>query len=149
MLARRHSLARYLPPSADPATYFRIVTGRAFHGFARLPCLLARAWPNGRFELLSPGWSALGYTDEEISGRSVADVMALGPVAARATIMALLTEGVALEFGLRARDGGERRFGWNRQFDDFTASMFIFGDELAGAPAHPRARATTAEALVP
>jgi hypothetical protein len=38
-----------------------------------------------------------------------------------------------VQFGLRCKDGRELRFHWNRQFDDFTSSMFIIADELPAA----------------
>jgi hypothetical protein len=38
-----------------------------------------------------------------------------------------------MQFALRCKDGREVKFHWNRQFDDFSTSMFIIGDGLAGA----------------
>jgi hypothetical protein len=133
MKSRRRSLLRYLPESADLLTHFRIAPGAVRHGFASLPCLLARAWTGGRFELLSPGWSALGYADEELAGRVVCDLLDVERSALRGTMKSLLTEGGGLEIGLRRKDGREARYYWNREFDDFSSSMFIIGDELSAA----------------
>jgi len=134
MDSRPLSLSRYVPPSSDPSTHFRIVVGKTFGGFETLPCLLARAWADGRFELLTPAWDALGYSGTGLTGRYVCELVALEQDAACAALKVLLTEGGALEFGLRRKDGGESRYRWNRQFDDFTGSMFILGDEQPAAP---------------
>ena len=131
MKARRHSLSRYLPPSADPSTRFRITRGKTHHGFDKLPCLLARVGADGNFELLNPAWDALGYSARELAGHSVCELIALEPDQASAAVSSLLTEGRALEFGLRRKDGREAKYHWNRQFDDYSTSMFIIGDELS------------------
>ena len=133
MNARRHSLSRYLLPSADPFTHFKIARGEVQPGFERLPCLLARAWADGTFELISTAWGTLGYSDEELAGRCVCELIALAPGAACVAMKALLTEGVSLQFALRCKDGRELKFNWNRQFDDFSTSMFIVAEELPAA----------------
>jgi len=104
--------------------------------FTDLPCLLARAWTDGRFELLSPAWEALGYGRTELSGCALCELVALGPDAAREALKGLFTEGGSLELGLHRKYGGDARYYWNRQFDDYSSSIFIIGDEL---PAGPRA----------
>lgn len=133
MKARRHSLSRYIPPSSNPCTHFKIVFGEIHRGFKELPCLLARAWAGGNFELLSPAWNVLGYPAEELAGRCVGELVALEPDAARTAVRSLLSEGSWLEFGLRCKDGREIRYHWSRHFDDFTTSMFIVGDVLRAA----------------
>jgi len=128
MQARRRSLSRYLPPSADPSTHFRIRQGETQHGFETLPCLLARVWADGSFELVSPEWSALGYSAQELAGHSICELIALEPDAAGVAVMSLLSEGHPLEFGLRRKDGRQSRYRWNRQFDDYSSSMFVIGE---------------------
>src|SRR3954466_3484447 len=130
MHARRQSLSRYIPPSADSATHFKIARGEVQPGFERLPCLLARAWADGRFEMVNPAWDRLGYSHEELDGQRLSELIALETDAACAAVSGLLAEGRSMEFGLRCKDGSEVNFHWNRQFDDFTTSMFIVGDEL-------------------
>lgn len=143
MISRRHSLKRYLPPAADPYRYFRIVCGEPRRDFASLPCLLARLWIDGRVELLSRAWSELGWRDAELAGRRFCELMKMAPAAARTTMTALLAEGDPVEFELRRKDGSAVRYHWNREFDDFTSSMFIIGDEIAAAqPAKKPARRT-------
>ena len=121
--------ARYVPPSPDPSTHFRIVLGKTFSAFETLPCLLARAWADGRFELLTPAWRALGYSAAELTGRCVCDLVALERDAACAALRVMLSEGGSLELGLRRKGGGEAVYCWSRQFDDYTGSIFIVGDE--------------------
>jgi|KBSMisStaDraftv2_1062788.scaffolds.fasta_scaffold185262_2 hypothetical protein len=133
MKARRHSLSRYLPRSADPSSHFRIARGETQQGFGELPCLLARVWADGKFELLNPAWDALGYADGELAGRRVCELVALEPHAAGIVVSALLSEGRAVEFSLRCKDGHEVRYHWNRHFDDFSTSMFVIGEELPAA----------------
>ncbi|TAK82612.1 MAG: hypothetical protein EPO20_21370 [Betaproteobacteria bacterium] len=133
MKARRRSLSRYIPSWSDRCTHFEIGLGETHRGFEALPCLLARAWASGNFELLSPAWSMLGYSTEELAGRCVGELIALEPAAARAAVRSLLNEGSWLEFGLRCKDGREIRVHWSRHFDDFTTSLFIVGDVLRAA----------------
>jgi hypothetical protein len=131
MNMRRHSLSRYLPPSSDPLTHFRLTRGKTQRGFEDLPCLLARAWADGTFELLNPAWEMLGYSEEELTGRCLCELVALDPQAARAAVKSLLTEGGSVAFALVCKGGRELAYHWNRQFDDFTSSMFIIGDGFA------------------
>jgi PAS domain-containing protein len=133
VISRRHSLKLYLPPAADLYRYFRIVCGEPRRDFASLPCLLARLWVDGRVELLSRAWNELGWRDEELDGRRFCDLMKMGPAAARATVTILLAEGDPVEFDLRRKDGSATRYHWNREFDDFTSSMFVIGDEIPAA----------------
>ena len=130
MKARRHSLSRYLPPSSDVSTHFRISRGRTQRGFGGLSCLLARVWADGNFELLNSAWDALGYSAQELAGHSVCELVALEPDAASAAVSSLLTEGRGLEFGLRRKDGREAKYHWNRHYDDFSSTMFVIGEEL-------------------
>jgi hypothetical protein len=55
-------------------------------------------------------------------------------------------KGGALEFGLLCKDGREVRYHWNRQFDDFTTSMFIIGDRVPAARRRTRAALPAAAA---
>src|SRR5437868_13492016 len=103
MNLRRHSLSRYIISSADPSTHFKMARGEVQPGFERLPCLLARAWADGTFEMVNPAWHRLGYSDEELAGRCVADFIALEPDAARG------------EFALCCKDGREVKFHGNRR----------------------------------
>ena len=125
--SRRHSLSRYLDPRANPLADFRITRGKTQPGFADLPCLLARVWPDGRFELINHGWETLGYSEEELLGRRFCDLVAMEETVALALLSGLLTEGRSMQFPLRSKDGSALEFHWNRQFDDFSTSMFVIG----------------------
>jgi hypothetical protein len=139
VLARRHSLSRYILPSVDLFSHFRIARGDVQPGFERLSCLLARVWADGTFELVSPGWDGLGYSNQQLVGRSLCELIALEPDAACAVVEALLTEGRSMQFPLRRRNGGELKLHWNRQFDDFTTSLFIVAQEMPAVfPAGPK-----------
>jgi PAS domain S-box-containing protein len=127
---RRHSLLRYLPPNPDLSSHFKITRGISQLGFDTLPCLLARLWPDGKFELINRHWDMLGYSAEELAGRGVGELMALEGNDASATVRALLSEGAPMEFALHHKDGREVGFRWNRQYDDFSSSMFVVGEEL-------------------
>ena len=142
MLASRHLRATYLPPFPDPLTHFRITRGATRRGFEDLPCLLARAWPDGKFEIVNPAWQMLGYPEEELIGRCFCALIALEPDAACAAVKSLLTDGCALGFALRCKDGRELPLYWSRHFDDFTRSMFIIGDEMPAEPPAAKAPAT-------
>ena len=83
--------------------------------------------------MVNPAWDRLGYSDEELAGRCVGELIALEPDAARGAVKALLSEGRSMEFALRCKDGREVKFHWNRQFDDFSTSMFIIGVGLSAA----------------
>jgi hypothetical protein len=114
----------------DPSTHFRITRGTTQQGFGHLPCLLARVWADGNFELLNPAWDTLGYSAQELAGHAVCELVALEPDAASAAMSSLLAEGPPLAFGLLRKDGREVRYHWNRHFDDFSTSMFIVGEEV-------------------
>ena len=126
--------------------HFRITCGATRCGFETLHCLLARAWADGRFELLNPGWDRLGFPKDALAGRAFCELVSLAPKAARGAMKSLLAEDGPLEFGLRYNDRREVRYRWHRQFDDFTTSMFIIGDELpvAGMAVARAPRASTA-----
>jgi hypothetical protein len=127
------NLSRFIASSPQPFEHFRISRGKTRRGFETLPCLLARAWPDGELALLSPAWDVLGYSDEELVGRSFCELIALEPHAACAALKSLLAFDETVEFSLRCKDRRRMRCHWNRQFDEFSNSMFIIGSEL---PAH-------------
>jgi hypothetical protein len=84
-------------------------------------------WPDGRFELINHGWGTLGYSEEELLGRRFCELVAMEEAAALALLSGLLTEGLSMQFPLRSKGGSALEFHWNRQFDDFSTSMFIIG----------------------
>ena len=130
---QNHWLSRFISSSPESFEHFTISRGKTRRGFETLPCLLARAWPDGNLVLLSQAWDELGYSDEELVGRSFCELIALEPRAACAALRSLLEFDETIEFSLRCKDQRRMRFHWNRQFDQFTNSLFIIGDELPAA----------------
>jgi len=132
-VSSKHWLSRFISLSPQPFEHFTISRGATRRGFETLPCLLARAWPDGALVLLSPSWDVLGYSDEELVGRSFCELIALERYAACAALRSLLACDDTVQFSLRCKDRREMRCHWNRQFDGFTNSMFIIGDPLPAA----------------
>jgi hypothetical protein len=123
--------SRFASPFPESFEHFTITRGAARQGFDELPCLLARAWPDGTLALLNPAWKVLGYSDDELIGRSFCELIALERDVACAMLKSLLSSDALVEFSLRCKDQHEMGFHWNRQFDKFTDSMFVIGDPLA------------------
>jgi hypothetical protein len=123
-------------PLALHAGEFRLVGGKPRRGFENLQVLLAQAWlAQAQIELLSPAWQALGYRDNELNGARLCALIALPQADACAMVRLLLDTSVTcpVEFSLRC-PRSERRFRWYRQFDPYTNSVFLLGDEHAAPP---------------
>ena len=131
-------LSEFIAPSFQLFEHFRISYGKTHRGFEKLPCLLARAWPDRSLVLLNPAWDRLGYSGGELDGRSFCELIALEPQAACAAVRSLLAFDDIVDFSLRCRDGRRMKCHWNRQFDEFTDSMFIIGDEMPSSPRESR-----------
>lgn len=100
--------------------------------------MMARLRPGGIFELLSSGaWArALGYPPEELSGKSLGELMPIAQPAASAVVAALLdrsTQG-PLDVTLRCKDERRKFFRLHRRFDSYTQSIFVLADELPPRP---------------
>jgi len=96
--------------------------------------MLARARPSGIFELLTAAtWArALGYPPDELSGKSLSELMQLEKPAAGEVVAALLDEKDVqpLEVTLRCKDERRKRFRFHRRFDAYEEAMFVVADEL-------------------
>ena len=96
--------------------------------------MMARLRPGGIFELLTSGaWArALGYTPEELTGKSLGELMPLETAAAGEIVTALLdTSAVApLDVPLRCKDEQRKYFRFHRRFDPYGPSIFVVADEL-------------------
>jgi PAS domain-containing protein len=97
--------------------------------------MLARVRRSGMFELLtSAAWArALGYLPDELSGKSLRELMALDKRAAREVVTALLDEGDArpLEVTLRCKDERRKCFRLYRRFDPYEQAVFVLADEVS------------------
>jgi hypothetical protein len=106
--------------------------------------MMARVRPSGLFELLSAAaWArALGYKPDELSGKSLRELMQLETPAAGELVAALLDEKDAqpLDVTLRCKDEQPKRFRFYRRFDPYQDAMYVVADELPeGRPAQLRA----------
>jgi PAS domain-containing protein len=96
--------------------------------------MLARVRPSGIFELLTAAaWArALGYPPDELSGKSLRDLMQLEKPAAGEVFAALLDEEDVqpLDVTLRCKDERCKCFRLHRRFDPYEEAMFVLADEL-------------------
>jgi len=96
--------------------------------------MLARVRPSGVFELLTAAaWArALGYPPEELSGKSLRELVQLETPAAGELIAALLDEKDAqpLDVTLRCKDERRKCFRFHRRFDPYEEAIFVVADEL-------------------
>lgn len=104
---------------------------------AQSDVMMARLRPGGIFELLTSGaWArALGYMPEELSGKSLRELMALETPAAGAVVAALLDTAGAepLDVTLLCKDERRKCFRFYRRFDPRGQSIFFVADELPAA----------------
>jgi hypothetical protein len=103
--------------------------------------MLARVRPSGIFELLSAAaWArALGYAPDELSGKSLRELMQLETPAAGEVVAALLDEKDAqpLDVTLRCKDARRKCFRFHRRFDPYQGAMYVVADELPEARLAP------------
>ena len=97
--------------------------------------MLARVRRSGLFELLTAAaWArALGYLPDELSGKSLRELMQLEGRAAREVVAALLDEEDVqpLEVMLRCRDERRKCFRFYRRFDPYEQAVFVVADEVS------------------
>jgi len=96
--------------------------------------MLARVRPSGVFELLTAtAWArALGYPADELSGKSLRELLQLETPAAGELVAALLDEKDVqpLDVTLRCKDERRKCFRFHRRFDPYEKAMFVVADEL-------------------
>ena len=97
--------------------------------------MLARARRSGKFELLTAAaWArALGYLPDELSGKSLRELMQLDKRPAGEVVTALLDEEDArpLEVTLRCKDERRKCFRLYRRFDPHEQAVFVLADEVS------------------
>ena len=97
--------------------------------------MLARVRKSGMLELLTAAaWArALGYQPDELSGKSLRELMQLEKRAARELIATLLDEEDVqpLEITLRCKDERRKCFRLYRRFDPYEQAVFVVADEVA------------------
>lgn len=96
--------------------------------------MMARVRPSGLFELLSAdAWArALGYAPDELSGKSLCELMPLEEPAAGQVVAALLDNKDAqpLDVPLRCKDERRKCFRFHRRFDPYQDAMYVVADEV-------------------
>jgi PAS domain-containing protein len=97
--------------------------------------MLARVRRSGTFELLTaPAWAgALGYRPDELSGKSLRQLMQLEERAADELVAALLDEedGGPLQVTLRCKDERRKCFRLYRRFDPSAQAVYVLADEVS------------------
>ncbi|HEX6155579.1 MAG TPA: PAS domain-containing protein [Burkholderiales bacterium] len=95
--------------------------------------MLARVHSSGIFELLSaPAWAeALGYGLEELSGKTLGELMPLEKPAAGEVVAALLDKKdvQSLQVTLRCKDEQRKSFRFHRRFDAYQDATYVVADE--------------------
>jgi hypothetical protein len=96
--------------------------------------MLARVSQGGIFELLSAAaWvRTLGYAPDELSGKSLRDLMQLEKSKADQVVAALLDKEDAqpLDITLRCKNKRHKSFRFHRRFDAYQDAMYVVADEL-------------------
>ena len=99
--------------------------------------MLAQIHPGGVLEFLdAEAWvHALGYTHEELGGKSLRELVDVDGPAAGELIASLLDENAdqALDVTLRCKGGGRKTFAFYRRFDAYAGVTFFLADELGFA----------------
>jgi hypothetical protein len=99
--------------------------------------MMARVQPTGVFELLSAAaWArTLGYALDELSGKSLIELMPLEKPAAGELVAALLDKKDVrpLEVTLRCKDERRKSFRFHRRFDPHQETIYVVADEVAVA----------------
>jgi hypothetical protein len=96
--------------------------------------MMARVRRSGLFELLSAAaWArALGYAPDELTGKSLSELMPLEKPAAGRVVAALLDDEDAqpLDVTLRCKDERRKCFRFHRRFDAYQDATYVVADEL-------------------
>ena len=96
--------------------------------------LLARAHSEGRIDLLTAAWErVLGYDRQQLTGRTLSQLMGCGKVATAAVVAAILDPDDAAPVDLEVRCGNGRRksLRFHRRIDGYDNRIYIVADERA------------------
>jgi len=108
---------------------------------AKTDIMMARVRPSGIFELLSAAaWArALGYTPDELSGKSLSELMPIEKPAAGEVVAALLDrqDAQSLRVTLRCKDQRRKSFRFYRRFDPYQDTMYVVADEVSDRATPP------------
>lgn len=118
-----------------PADLMLVLCPRPGKTAAHSDVMMARINPAGIFELLSAGaWArALGYRPEELSGKTLRQLIAVDSPNTGSVVAALLDPigNAPLDVALRCKDQRRKCFRFHRRFDPRGQSFFVVADELS------------------
>ena len=103
--------------------------------------MMARVHSSGIFELLSAAaWAeALGYGLEELTGKTLGELMPLDKSGAGEIVAALLNKKdvQSLQVTLRCKDERRKFFRFHRRFDPYQDAIYVVADEVSKDSAGP------------
>ena len=100
--------------------------------------LLARATAEGKLQLMTSGWErALGYRRDELTAKTLVQLMEFDTRSAAAAVAAILDERDLRPVSLRLRcgDGLAKGFKLHRHYDRHAQTMYILAEETPAATA--------------
>lgn len=100
--------------------------------------LLARASTEGNLQLMTCGWErALGYRRDELTAKTLVQLMGFDARSAAAAVAAILDERDLRPVSLRLRCGNglAKGFKLHRHYDRHAQTMYILAEETPAAPA--------------
>ena len=111
-----------------------VVSATSVRSCSESELMMARVRPSGRFELLSAAaWGrALGYPPEELSGKSLRELMRHEESVAGRLLAGLLDDQDAkpVDVTLCCKDAQRKFFRFHRRFDWYSDTIYILADEL-------------------
>ena len=114
---------------ADFTLAVRVGSGKAYEWSN---VLLARASPDGLFELLTAAWERLlGYGRREFSGKTLRQLMKPGEPADAVAAILDHENMEPVDLTLRCRNGKPKRLRLHRRFDEHERKMFIVAEEAS------------------
>jgi PAS domain S-box-containing protein len=96
--------------------------------------LLARAHSEGRIDLLTAAWErVLGYDRQQLTGRTLSQLMGCGKAAAALVVAAILDpeDAAPVDVEIHCKDGRRRSLRLHRRIDDYDGRIYIVADERA------------------
>jgi hypothetical protein len=137
-----HAPAHYLSAMMRLADLILVVCVSPGKTCTESDVMMARARRSGIFELLSAAaWArTLGYAPDELSGKSLRELMQLEKFAAGQVVAALLDkeDAQSLDVTLRCKDKRRKSFRLHRRFDAYQDAMYVVADELPEGRFAPR-----------
>jgi PAS domain-containing protein len=119
-----------------PADLLLVLCANPGRSCAQSEVMLARLRRGGTFELLtSSAWArALGYPPQELSGKSLRELMSPEQPAGE-IIATLLDTDVSepLQVSLRCKDAQRKCFRFHRRFDPHEETVFLVAEEVSAA----------------